>query len=321
MRTLAAELDVSSITVSRALRGLPSVRPELAARIQAHAKQRGYRADAVLAEVLGGLRRRGGAGVRYRETVAFVWTHAMSSSAGEERGVRAVAEALGYRVDVIKPWTLGGGKADISRMLWSRGIRGVLLAPNYSRPDPRYDLEWERFCTVLLGSSLVNTGLTRVARDYYHDAALALEGLRKRGCRRPGLVLETDFYERSGRRCLAALLAGGGERKQAHLIDACDGKNRDAVLRWRRRVKPDGLVVANPQVAAWLASGPDVVQLNRPGETVGTGVQMDFEQIGREGMHALNALLRTDRRGLLPSPISILVPGRWVETDAPADFP
>jgi hypothetical protein len=40
---------------------------------------------------------------------------------------------------------------------------------------------------------------------------------------------------------------------------------------------------------------------------------VDFEQIGTEGMHALDALLRTDRRGLLPNPTSILVPGRWIE--------
>jgi DNA-binding LacI/PurR family transcriptional regulator len=242
-----------------------------------------------------------------------VWTHALSYPVAEERGVKAAAEALGYRVDVIKPWTLGGGKGDISRMLWSRGIRGVLLAPNYSRPDPRYDLDWPRFCTVLLGSSLVNQGLTRVSRDYYHDATLALDQLRKHGCQRPGIVLESNFYERSGRRCVAAFLAFGGSRKHTHVFKVRDDLNRDAVLRWYEQTKPDGVVVAAPPIAGWLSHAPMLALLNQPCETAGTGVQVNFEQIGMEGMHALNALLRTDRRGLLPNPTSILVPGRWVE--------
>ncbi|HSI07662.1 MAG TPA: LacI family DNA-binding transcriptional regulator, partial [Rariglobus sp.] len=179
VRTLAAELGVAPITVSRALRGHDTVRAELAARVRKLAKQRGYRADPVVAEVMGGLGRSKGA--RYRETIAFVWTHERSESSAEERGARATAEALGYRMEVVKPWTQGLAEHDVSRILWSRGIRGVLLAPNYNRPDPRYELEWAKFATVLMGSSLVNTGLTRVARDYYHDAKLALASLRAAG--------------------------------------------------------------------------------------------------------------------------------------------
>jgi DNA-binding LacI/PurR family transcriptional regulator len=214
---------------------------------------------------------------------------------------------------VIKPWTLGNGKGDISRILWSRGIRGVLLAPNYSRPDPSFHLDWNRFCTVLLGSSLVNTGLTRVSRDYYLDTTLALDQLRRHGCRRPGVVLEANFYERSGRRCIAALLAFGGSRKHTHVVKARDELNREAVLRWYEHTKPDGVLVTNPVIARWLSHAPLVVGLNQPEETVSTGVQCDFEQIGAEGMHALDGLLRTDRRGLLPNPTTILVPGRWTE--------
>lgn len=311
IRSLAAELKVAPVTVSRALQGLASVRPELAKRIQQHAHERGYHADPVLAEVLGGLRRR--TGVRYRETIAFVWTHALSNPLAEERGAKAAAEALGYRVDVIKPWTLGGGKADISRILWSRGIRGVLLASNYSRPDPRYDLDWTRFCTVLLGSSLVNTGLTRVSRNFYHDTTLALDRLRQHGCRRVGLVLESNFHERCGRRCVAALLVHGGENEHAHIVKVRNDTHRKAVMRWCKQTKPDGIVVTDIQIAGWLSGGPMMALLNQPGETVQTGVQVDFEQIGAEGMHALDALLRTDRRGLLPNPTSILVPGRWIE--------
>ena len=156
-----------------------TVRPALAERVVLLSKKRGYRVDPIVSEVMSRLGRV--KGTSYRETVAFVWTHERSESDREEHGARAAADALGYRFEVVKPWTQGLGEHDVSRILWSRGIRGVLLAPNYSRPDPRYELEWPKFAAVLLGSSLVNTGITRVARDYYQDAKLALTRMKEAG--------------------------------------------------------------------------------------------------------------------------------------------
>ena len=313
VRSLAAELGVSPITVSRALRGHDTVRPALAEKVRRLARRRGYRADPVVAEVMGGLGRVKGA--RYRETIAFVWTHERSASLPEERGARAAAEALGYRVETVKPWTQGLAAHDVSRILWARGIRGVLLAPNYSRPDPRYELEWGKFAVVLVGSSLVNTGLTRVPRDYYHDAKLALTRLRADGFARVGMVLEASTHERTDRRYAAAFREYGGGIAEGglHLVEAerPAAEERARFAEWLARVRPDAVLTDFARSGDWVPAGlPQARLVIRPGET-GAGVRADFERVGAEAMRALDGLLRANRMGLLEEPVSILVPGTW----------
>lgn len=313
VRSLAAELGVSPITVSRALRGHDTVRPEVAEKIRKLAGKRGYRADPVVAEVMGGLGRTKGS--RYRETIAFVWTHERSASLPEERGARAAAEALGYRVETVKPWTQGLAEHDVSRILWARGIRGVLLAPNYSRPDPRYELEWGKFAVVLVGSSLVNEGLTRVARDYYHDAKLALSRLRAQGFDRIGMVLEASTHERTDRRYAAAFreFGGGLEEGGLHLVEADRpaAQERTRFEAWLGRVRPEAVLTDFARSGDWVPAGVSQARLViRPGET-GPGVRADFERVGAEAMRALDGLLRGNRMGLLGEPVSILVPGSW----------
>lgn len=311
VRTLAAELGVAPITVSRALRGHDTVRAELAARVRKLAKQRGYRADPVVAEVMGGLGRSKGA--RYRETIAFVWTHERSDSSAEERGARTAAEALGYRMEVVKPWTQGLAEHDVSRILWSRGIRGVLLAPNYNRPDPRYELEWAKFATVLMGSSLVNTGLTRVSRDYYHDAKLALAGLRTAGFARVGLVLDTSIHERTDRRYAAAFGEYGGRPSLLHIVNTGrpPGPEQTRFEQWLTRAKPDVLLTDFLHAGQWVPPTlPHGRLMLRPADA-GMGVRADFTRVGAEAMRCLDGLLRAHRLGVLAEPVSVLVPGVW----------
>lgn len=314
VRSLAAELKVSPITVSRALRGQDTVRPELAERIRRRAETRGYRRDPVVAEVMGGLGR--GKGVRYRETVAFVWTHAEGGAAEEEAGARAAAEALGYRLEVVKPWRDGLKERDVSRVLAARGIRGMLLSPNSSGPAPRYDLEWANFAAVLVGSSLVNTGLTRVARDYYHDAKLALERLREAGAKRVGLVLDASIHERTDRRYAAAFLVHeGATAARVHLVDPCaaEAEERRRFERWLVKVKPDALLTESGRVVEWPRRGLAQARLHLRAKEAGPGVRPDFPRVGAEAMAALDGLLRAGRLGLLAQPVTVLVPGRWSE--------
>jgi DNA-binding LacI/PurR family transcriptional regulator len=313
VRTLAAELGVAPITVSRALRKTGRVREELARRVIAHARLRGYRRDPIVAEVMSGLGR--SPGRRYRETVAFVWTHRLGMAEEEAAGVREAASALGYRVEAIRPWRQSLTERDVSRILWSRGIRGVLLAPNSSEANPRYDLDWSRFAAVLVGSSLVNEGLTRVARDYYQDTVLALDRLRATGFRRVGLALDLGMHHRTGRRYQAAFLAHAGpDAPPPHLVDPAlaPAARRSRFERWLADSAPEVVLGDSGLVTEWIAGRlPHARLLLRPREP-GPGVRPDFRRIGADAMRALDGLLRENRLGLLEAPASILVPGRWV---------
>ncbi len=314
VRSLAAELGVAPITVSRALRGHTSVRVGLATRIRQLAKRRGYQSNSLVAEVMSGLGRRGPQ--PYRETIAFVWTHEQGASDAEERGAREAAERLGYRMESFKPWMQALTERDMTRILWARGIRGVLLAPNSSRPNPVYELEWKKFAPVLLGSSLVNAGIPRVARDYYHDARLALGKLQSAGFSRIGLVLDSSTHERTERRYAAAFQAfGRGPVRDFHLVDASHGwkEARRRFEGWRKKIQPDVVLGDFPRLREWLPSSvPRASLLLTSGES-GPGVRADFARVGMEAMRILDGLLRENRLGLQADPVRVLVPGVWID--------
>lgn len=322
MRSLAAELGVSAITVSRALRGTGEVRPGLAAKIERLARRRGYQSDPVMASVLGKLGR--GRGRSYLETVAFVWTHEQGSADAEYRGVCAQADKLGYRVEPVRPWEQGLAERDVTRILWARGIRGVLLAPNHSSAEPRYDLDWARLCPILIGSSLRNTGIARVQRDYFHDARQALENLRARGAKRIGLVLDMGVHERTQRQYAAAFITHAGPAPAAaarfiHLADRREpvATQSQAFHEWLRRQRPDTVLADCLPCLEWLRSGAEGTNVGYAGLALGAketglaGVRPDFERVGAEAMRALDGLLRAGHKGLQVDPINLLVPGAW----------
>lgn len=315
VRTLAAELGVAPITVSRALRGHASVRPALAEKIARLAAKRGYRANRLVSDVMAGLGRPQVA--RYRETVAFVCTHEQGHSRHEESGARETAAALGYGFETVRPWTAGLDEDDVSRILWSRGIRGVLLGPNQSRPDPRYRLDWPRFAAVLVGSSLVNEGLPRVARDYYHDAKLAVERLGAMGFTRIGMALDASAYERTDRRYAAALFAhGGAPRSRLHIVatnatNASPDRGRERFWAWFSSARPDALITDSAEVEDWVPRDLPCASLALSAGSKKLGVRADFGRVGAEAMRVLDGLLRENRLGLQASPASVLVPGVW----------
>jgi LacI family transcriptional regulator len=315
---------VAAITVSRALRGQDNVRPELRARIERLAKRRGYRADPVLGSVMGTLRKE--RGQHYLGTVAFVWTHALSSADAEYRGVCAQAAALGYRVEPLRPWKQGLDERDVSRILWARGIRGVLLGPNHSGARPRYDLDWGKFSTVLIGSSLVNAGVTRVLRDYFQDAKTAIEAMRAKGFKRTGLVLEEGIHERTDRRYAAAFALHAGQRpptaaQLTHVVNAgaSFAEQRKGFLRWLDKRRPDSVIADFAPCHEWLRKEAPCVAAGfaglavQPAQVGVTGVRPDFERIGAEAMRMLDGLLRSGQVGLHPGPVNLLVPGIWQE--------
>lgn len=312
VRSLAAELGVAPITVSRALRGHASVRPGLADRIRALAEKRGYRPNRMVSEVMAGLGRP--QIERYRETVAFVFTHRDGYAKSEEQGARETARSLGYRFETLRPWTQGLDEGAVSRILWSRGIRGVLLGPNQSRPHPRYDLDWSKFAAVLVGSSLVNEGLARVSRDYYHDAKLAVTRLLAIGCSRIGMVIDTSTHERTDRRYAAAFFAHAkASSRHLHLLDpaASESDRETRFGQWFSTVRPHALITDHAPVQGWLPTGLPCARLSLPANSGELGVRADFIRVGAEAMRVLDGLLRENRVGPIPDPIRVLVPGSW----------
>src|SRR5688500_6630176 len=132
LQDVADLAGVSKMTVSRALRGQPGVSPALAQRIRALAEKAGYQANPTVGSVMRLLRQRQASD--YRENLAFVWTHPggqpLPLLIPWRDHARVRAERLGYRLDEFFLRAPGMGGARLRSILRTRGIRGILFAPD-----------------------------------------------------------------------------------------------------------------------------------------------------------------------------------------------
>lgn len=323
MRLLADRLGVSPMTVSRALSGRRKMDPVLAERVRDLAKRLGYRPDPVVSGVMRTLKRGGEAPA----TVAFVWTDERSHVEREYHGVCAEARRLGYRVEAVRPWERGLSPRDVTRILWARGVRGVLLAPNESAPHPRYAMDWDKFSAVLLGSSLANAGMPRVQSDHYHAAKTAVTRLQAAGFLRIGLVLEAGYHERADRAMLAAYLAHGtgADPRRVFLFDGAEepGSRQTRFEAWLRDHRPDvvlgdvavrmrwlgvaGLRLPQDISFATLTATPEVPDL-----AGASGMLHDMERVGAEALRLLDRMLCNNQTGRCENPVRIMVRGHWL---------
>ena len=211
LQQIADLLSVSKMTVSRALREGTSVAPELRAKIRETAARLSYQPDSRISRLMSEVRKPRES--TYRETLAFIWTHRNVKNAKSYfqvgfEAARLRAEHLGFKLDEfhVKEESLTGRA--LSRILHSRGIRGALIAPpGDQRSHPHAWLEWKRFCCVLIGRSMANTGLARVQHDHFSGTVLALRNLRRLHYKRIGLILAHSMDQRSSRLVRSAFLS------------------------------------------------------------------------------------------------------------------
>ncbi len=317
---IARRLNVSLMTVSRALRGKKGVGDELRERIIKVAEEIGYRCDPTVSHVMASLRR--SMRPSYRETIAFVRTHFMSADRLMIEGAKERADRLGYKLEVFHPWEQGLTGRGMSRVLGSRGIRGVLLGPNSSGAHPRYWLEWDKFAVVLLGSSLINRGLHRVQFDHYGATFLALRKLKHAGYKRLGLVINRGFHERAWHRQVSAYQAyvglPGAERDRLmFFVDPGEGLSR--FHQWIAEERPDAVICDEEGRYDWVRQSPDVnareigvVSLNvyAPDSPI-SGIRLHEDAVGREAVNVLATQLSGGELGLQALPHTLFVPGTW----------
>ncbi len=213
LKRIAEVLGISKMTVSRALREGTSVGEELRARVHEVARQIGYQPDSRISQVMSAIRK--SQTPVYRETLALIGTHRRTDKDvshyffdGIFAGASRRAQQLGFRLDDFRTTDQTISGRALSRILHTRGIRGVLIAPpNPERAHPHVWLDWKKFCCVLIGRSFANTGIPRVQPDHYLSCVLAMRRLRRLRYRRIALVLSHSMDERTVRMARAAFLS------------------------------------------------------------------------------------------------------------------
>lgn len=169
IRQIAEASGFSRSTVSLALRDDPRILPETRAAIRAAAQELGYVPDPLLSawaqerwQVPGN---HGGhvLAIVHQTPPAVVDHHRhLQPPRVPERqiqGIRREAQRRGYRTELFNLADYPNGRA-LGRVLYQRGIRGILLAPLYV-PMLEPEIEWGRFSVVSLNAGYYPCPFTR----------------------------------------------------------------------------------------------------------------------------------------------------------------
>lgn len=328
LRDIAKKVGVSHVTVSLALRGHPRISEKTRTLIQKTADQLGYRPDPMLAALANYRRSKSEAPI----TAAVAWINAWQRPddlrSHKEfdfywKGATAAAEKFGYRLEEFRIGSECSAKR-LHEILTARGIRGILLPPQFPHPDWG-SFPWEEYATVRFGRSLQEPRTHLVTSDQTANARLAFESMRERGYRRIGFATDESKVARGHLFEAGFLLAqravDPNERVEIlSLENISAGQQPKQVADWIKREKVDAVFTDLEDLPDLLAKAG----LKTPGDVplavssvldakADAGIDQHPEEIGRVGFLMLNSLINDRAQGIPAIFRQVLVEGSWVD--------
>ncbi len=196
-------------TVSLALHNHPRIPLETKNRIRETAERLGYRPDAALSALCA--YRDGKRPVQAQTVIAWLTNYQTKGGWKESAcncdyfdGASQRATERGYRLETFWLADPQMTQRRMSKILWTRGIQGVLLPPQEHRTA--LDLDWEHFSAVTFGHTLLRPHLHLVSNHEYGTMGALFAELVRRQYGRIGLVELRDHDERVDHNWLAAYL-------------------------------------------------------------------------------------------------------------------
>jgi LacI family transcriptional regulator len=321
---IARVARVHTSTASLALRNDPRLRLSTCRRVQGVARRLGYVPDPLVASLSSF--RRTMRPLRYRATLAWV-TNYLTSDGWRDRPIVEefhaaaveVARSAGYKLEEfwLRPPGMNGVRA--TAILRSRGITGLLVAPQPDLPPP-LAIDWSKFSCVAFGSTVRHAALHVACNHQFRSMELAIRQMTKRGYRRIGFVVLRAFHDRVDHNWMAGYLATlpPARRLPPLVLPKWDPA---AIAAWTRRHRPDGIITRHPELLDTLA------RLNRKvPEDIGVafmnvtdrsgwmaGIYEDGGRIGRGAVEWLIDLVRRNECGIPEVPQRLMFDGVWVE--------
>jgi len=325
--TIAALAGVSRMTVSLALRPHTRISQPVREKIQALARQVGYRPDPTVARFMSYLRTakphcpRSVIGFLHCMRERAPWKHDQRFSKFYTSATQR-CETLGYKLDEFWVNEPGMSPRRLERILNSRGIEGVLLTP-LLQGGSYAALSFAQLAVVAIGYSVLKPQVNRVSANHFHATSLALENVEARGYRNPGLYIRKYVDETYGHQIAAAFRYheyrfARSSKSWPSLIAGDMDKNE--FLQWVDAKKPD--VVLGPSLAQleWLKEAgyrvpEDIgyVNLSRLEEDAGcAGIILNYEGVATAAVDLLVTHINHGQKGIPKVPFSLQIEGEWM---------
>ncbi len=246
------------MTVSRVLRNAEHTAADTRHRVLAVADKLGYRPNPLVSALMIQIHK--GKLPQLDNVLAYLTSSAVRGGwrANETytqffEGASARAFQRGYRVEEF--WLGEGGfsPARLSRVLYTRGIRGVIVGPMLS-PHGHLNLKWNQFSAAAIGYSLLRPALDRVTNDQYNSTLIALRELRRLGYRRIGMAFEGRSAARVHYRWPAAFLTDQWRHgpRDSSLMYLPETWGQEGFYAWVNQTRPDAVLTFEPEVHSWL---------------------------------------------------------------------
>lgn len=318
LQQVATAAGVSLMTVSRALRNHPEIAAATRDRIVALAEKIGYRTDPFVSRAMS--RARKGRANTAAESVALVWPHNLTPSdrANPRRqrllaGVRSRAALLGMAPQEFELDGLRVTPARLSRTLFNRGVRALLLLPAFPYPSGEPAFTWDFFCAATIGYGPMAERLHRASHDHFDAMRIALSKLSSAGHKRIAALVDPVIDNFVQRKYSAAFMA--------HAPIGTDGlwdrdqKDPAPIAKWWKAGRFDALIVHNdlaPELRARLnIPSSSIVSLHWLAESGVAGMDQTPERVAEAAIDIIMGQLMRNEKGLPAHPRTLLVPGEW----------
>jgi LacI family transcriptional regulator len=326
LRDIGLKTGFHYSTVSLALRDHPRISDSTKQIIREAARGLGYQPDAMLSSLCAyRLTKR-----LPKEQTVIAWTTNHRTQTGWRMsactrdyfdGASQRAIERGYRLETFWLSEPGMTGQRMNRILWTRGIQGVLLPPQEHLT--RIDLDWDNLSAVTFGYTLVHPRLHLVSNHEYRTMGTLFAELEKRSYRRVGLVNLREHDKRVDNNWLAAYLVEQTRLPLEHQLPplVLEQWSNKTFLSWVVQYRPDAIVTRLPEVIRSLRRAgyrvPDDVgvayhTLDEKSLYL-SGMKKNSFQIGVMAVDLLIDMLHRNERGIPVHPYLLMVEGSWVE--------
>lgn len=193
IKDIARKAELSTATVSLALRECPQISGATRARVKALAKSMGYQRDPHISKLMAHLRRSKPS--RERGTIVALYHPPFRNKYSERliRGASEEAQMLGHKLVLQKIENSLSKQQVIERGLRNQGIETLLLLPSDLPLDLSHAMDWSRYSVVAAGHNPIEPKINTITSNWFHAIRTCEGSLLAKGYNRFGHITGVNW--------------------------------------------------------------------------------------------------------------------------------